>query len=208
MIELDTEIKDKNGQIKELQTKINDKDGEKNAIRNEYRKGVLAEPNFRVSMDVLDGQIADYKDQIIRLQKILDDSQTKNDKERRSLQRASIGFYIPMGGAFATFLATDYLQAIAIGAGWTAFISLTQLNKKDNQGKDQRDEESDKIEKKNEELRKLLSSQAERIDKNEEIVTKLQASNVEAAQANEALKKTVGVMAKKLKSKGVENLSD
>jgi hypothetical protein len=195
MLELEVEMTEVKEQSKQVRNKLNDKINEQNAAQNQFENRDIDQVTFNTRFYALEKQINNLRYDITNLDKILNNKQNEYNIAARSLQRTSILFYIPIGAAFAALIAEDPLEALGIGAGWTAFISLTQLNKKDNEGKKHRDKESDKIQERNSELEKIISD----YDKKQKPIMELQ-------KENEELKKAVADMAIKLKEKGVKQI--
>jgi predicted RNase H-like nuclease (RuvC/YqgF family) len=107
---------------------------------------------------------------------------------------------------FATTLAADYFQALAIGGGWTAFISLTQLNKKDKEGKTMTEQESKKIDETGRKLGIVITDQADTIAQSEEAISTLQSSMKTVTKENSDLKEAIAKMANKMREHDIKSL--
>lgn len=75
------------------------------------------------------------------IDKLRDD--TRNDRWRQFALASTL--YVVLGGFFAAMLAKDLLQALAIGAGWTALLGTFGLKSDFNERKTAKDEALDNL---------------------------------------------------------------
>lgn len=198
MIELEAEIKEKWERVMKLDEAIDEKG---RLIETSFRQLVL-QPNV--------DNLRNERDFTARLRnetyREVKELEKENDKQTRSLRLTSVAFYIPLGGVFATILAVDYLQALAIGGGWTAFISLTQLNKKDREGKENTEDESRKIDETSKKLDEVISTQTKTITENQNTILTFETKMKELNEENTNLMGVMAKMAKKMKESDIKNL--
>jgi hypothetical protein len=123
-----------------------------------------------------------------------------NQDKRRQFNQAAI-IYLILGAFFAAMLATNMLQAIVIGFGWTAVIGVLGLNSDNSYRKSQKDEAIDDLEKEKAELVKNQDVLQKRIDELSKIVA---AHNPELGsvrtEADLALNKSVKGIVENIKS--------
>jgi cell division protein FtsB len=84
-------------------------------------------------------------------------------KERWRLFRIGFPIYVLLGGFFAAAFATNLLQALLIGFGWTAVADRFGLKKEQDVRKQKKDEQIDKLERQGIELNRQLADSKKQI---------------------------------------------
>jgi hypothetical protein len=135
--------------------------------------------------------------QLERLDSRIAINENRLDSEKKYLQRASIALYMPIGGAFATLLAADFIQALAIGAGWTGLVAMIGIKREAGEATKEKDRESSDMEMKRQELRHMISEK----DKNN------QKTMDELKNSNDELKRQVFDLAVRLKKQQIRHSS-
>lgn len=103
-------------------------------------------------------------------------NQNRLDSEKKYLERASIALYLPIGGAFATLLAADFIQALAIGAGWTGLIAMIGIKREEGVATKEKERESSDMNMKRQQLRDMIN---QKDINNQNIMKALRDSNNE-----------------------------
>jgi len=114
--------------------------------------------------------------QVGLLDQKIEKDQNRLDGNKKRLRQASVALYMPLGGAFATLLAADFIQALTIGAGWTALISMIGIKREEAEASTEKEHESNSMDKKKQQLKDMID---EKDKKNQNILKELQESNTE-----------------------------
>ena len=147
--------------------------------------GVIPGTNGKAQLDV---QMARLENEEKRLEQLINDANTNPEllkaveiavnnirddithERRKQFNQAAI-IYLILGAFFAAMLATNMLQAIVIGFGWTAIVGVLGLKNDHEYRSNKKDEVIEKLEQKNEQLTALQENLSKQIDELSEKIT-------------------------------------
>ncbi|CEG12536.1 membrane hypothetical protein [groundwater metagenome] len=78
-------------------------------------------------------------------EEMINGDEDRLDKERSFNRTTGIVLYLIIGGVVATIMATNMVEAVAFGAGWTAIIGVFGIKKDDENRKDVREKVIDSV---------------------------------------------------------------
>jgi hypothetical protein len=179
-----TRINDLETESSQLKTRIEDLKKIWNKEREDFNDMIEGNDKQGSSSHPLEKKCAAQKMQLEEITKRI--GQMENDlrekeqniiNEKNSMLRIGFILYALLGGAFSTLIATDALQGVIIGAGWTTFASTIGLKRQEEQVKSKKEELTSNYVRENEYLNKVLSETGNKLSEYEKMISNLRSQH-------------------------------